>query len=205
MSHDSQRLLEQSTGIRFLPNPVTDELIDEVRSFYRTRNVPHATVQIAPSLLPANWRDICATMNLEEEGATYKLACRTEAAVAAACAVELHSDLSVTAVDALSADEWSQVMPNAMGMSSRRSIGTHCRSGTSSPRGPGVSGSWSKQLPPPESANTSYQNLLRFGFDLGYVLQNETLGVATRSPSRSLIGLAEGGREIALRRSMQAA
>jgi hypothetical protein len=28
--------------------PVTDELIDEAFSFYRTRNVAHATVQIAP-------------------------------------------------------------------------------------------------------------------------------------------------------------
>jgi hypothetical protein len=56
-------------------------------------------------------------MNLEEECATYKIACRTEA-VTGASAFELHSDLSVTAVDAQSADEWSQVMHKAMRMSS---------------------------------------------------------------------------------------
>jgi hypothetical protein len=117
MRHDPSGYWSKALGFGFA-EPVTDELIDEVCSFYRTRNVPHATVQIAPSLLPANWRDICATMNLEQEGATYKLTCRTEAAVTSASAFELHSDLSVTAVDAQSADEWSQVMPKAMGMSS---------------------------------------------------------------------------------------
>ena len=206
---------------------MTDELIDEVRSFYRTRNVPHATVQIAPSMLPANWRDICAKMNLEEEGATYKLACRTEAAVAAACAVELQSDLSVTPVDAQSADEWSQAMPKAMGRSSTgfsdMALGSVGRSGwfpfavrdasdaivaTATMRVHGGvatlfagctlpearrRGAQSALIAAraraaqsagcewlvvetapdaPESRNTSYQNLLRFGFDLVYVRPN---------------------------------
>jgi hypothetical protein len=117
MRHDPSGYWSKALGFGFA-EPVTHELIDEVRSFYRTRTVPHATVQIAPSLLPANWRDICAKMNLEEEGATYKLASRIETAVRDASTFELGSDLSVTGVDAQSANEWSQVMPIAMGMSS---------------------------------------------------------------------------------------
>jgi hypothetical protein len=50
-----------------------DGLIDDVCSFYRTRNVVHATVQIAPALLPPKWRDICAKTNLEEEGANLQI------------------------------------------------------------------------------------------------------------------------------------
>ena len=117
MRHDPSGYWSKALGFGFA-EPVTDYLIDDVCSFYRTRNVVHATVQIAPALLPPNWRDICAKTNLEEEGATYKLGCLVETAVTSVGALELQTDLSVTPVDAQSADDWSQTMPKAMGMPS---------------------------------------------------------------------------------------
>jgi hypothetical protein len=43
MRHDPSGYWSKSLGFGFA-EPVTDELIDEVCSFYRTRNVAHATV-----------------------------------------------------------------------------------------------------------------------------------------------------------------
>jgi hypothetical protein len=53
MRHDPLGYWSKALGFGFA-EPVTDEVIDEACSFYRTRNVAHATVQIAPSSLPAN-------------------------------------------------------------------------------------------------------------------------------------------------------
>jgi hypothetical protein len=95
-----------------------DGLIDDVCSFYRTRNVVHATVQIAPALLPPKWRDICAKTNLEEEGATYKLGCFVETAVTRVGGSRRGGDPLCR-------------MHLARSAGPRRSIGTHRCAGTS--------------------------------------------------------------------------
>jgi len=115
--NDPSNYWSKALGFGF-SEPVTNELIAEVCTFYRTRHASQATVQIAPSLLPSDWEDICATMNLRQEGATWKLACRTSTAVAHGNDVKLQTDLTVTPVDRRSAHEWSQAMPKAMGMPS---------------------------------------------------------------------------------------
>jgi hypothetical protein len=43
-----------------LTEPVTAQVVAAVTDFYRTRDSPNAVLQLAPSVLPPDWNDICA-------------------------------------------------------------------------------------------------------------------------------------------------
>jgi hypothetical protein len=60
MRNDSTQFWSKALGMGF-DAPVTTELIREVCDFYRSQGTPTATLQLAPSVLPDDWAEICAS------------------------------------------------------------------------------------------------------------------------------------------------
>lgn len=77
MRHDVTGYWSKALGFGFA-EPVTDDLIDRVVSFYRSQKSAGATIQIAPDVLPADWDDICVRHRLRPETPWTKLSCAVE-------------------------------------------------------------------------------------------------------------------------------
>lgn len=74
---DVTRFWNKALGFGFA-EPVTADLVDRVLDFYRGEGNPGAVIQIAPSVLPADWAEICAAREIEAGPVIVKLACRIE-------------------------------------------------------------------------------------------------------------------------------
>jgi hypothetical protein len=81
MRNDPTRFWSKVLGLGF-EQPVTAELIGEVCGFYRSHGAAYATLEIAPDVLPADWPEICARLNLTPGGTLVKLAIDVDTAVA---------------------------------------------------------------------------------------------------------------------------
>jgi GNAT superfamily N-acetyltransferase len=116
MRHDPSRYWNKALGFGF-DEPVTAELIREVFDFYRSQKTPMTVLQLAPSVLPEDWDEICGAENLSAGSSTVKLVCETDAALAR---IEEHGRpgtvLRVDPVEASQADEWGSVMMRAFEM-----------------------------------------------------------------------------------------
>jgi GNAT superfamily N-acetyltransferase len=93
--------------------PVTADLIEEVCAFYRDAGTPRAVIQIAPSLLPDDWAEICAKSGLVGGSSWVKLACPVDRALEHT--VETNG-LRVEPLSTSDGPEWASVMLRTFGM-----------------------------------------------------------------------------------------
>lgn len=115
MRDDSSDYWSKALGFGF-NEPITLRMMEQVIAFYRERDVRQATIQIAPSVIPSNWRAICETLAFEPGDFIRKLGCGIETAVEASAGVTLDDGLTVGPVTPDEAAEWADVMPRAMGV-----------------------------------------------------------------------------------------
>lgn len=72
MANDPMNYWSRALGFGFA-EPVTSELVGEIVDFYRSRSVPSAVVQVAPSVLPPDWPEICEKYGLVHSSSWVKL------------------------------------------------------------------------------------------------------------------------------------
>jgi ribosomal protein S18 acetylase RimI-like enzyme len=72
MRRDVTQYWNKALGFGF-DEPVTADLIAQVCEFFRVQEAPMAVLQLAPSVLPAEWGDICRANRLEQGGNWLKL------------------------------------------------------------------------------------------------------------------------------------
>lgn len=98
--------------------PVTAEMIAEVCAFYRAEGTPQATLQLAPSVIPEDWADICAREGITVESSWVKLVAEVDEVVARADAPDRRraDGGHVTPVEPGDADRWASVMMRGFGM-----------------------------------------------------------------------------------------
>jgi GNAT superfamily N-acetyltransferase len=96
--------------------PITADVLAQVRDFYREQGVPQGAFMIAPSLLPPDWASTAGKLNLTEGSRFVKLGCDTETALTAADGVAaLDPGLRVGPVESHQAREWATVMMTTFG------------------------------------------------------------------------------------------
>jgi GNAT superfamily N-acetyltransferase len=116
MRRDPTRFWSRALGMGF-DKPVTADLIEEVCAFYRAQETPVAVLQLAPSVLPENWAEICAKAGLSAGSTWLKLAGETNLVVRRATESGRPSaGLRVASVESSHADTWASVMLRAFGM-----------------------------------------------------------------------------------------
>jgi GNAT superfamily N-acetyltransferase len=113
--NDPTRFWSKVIGLGF-DEPVTTALLQRVLGFYTDRGVSATVIQIAPSVLPADWPDICAKLHITPGGPpVVKLAGDISAAVAGRRGPGLGPGLRVGPVSAGQAAEWAAVMCGVFG------------------------------------------------------------------------------------------
>ena len=110
-----------SKGLGFgADEPITAELMGRICDFYRAQRPPVAVLQPAPSVLPADWDEICAKENITAGSAWVKLVGDIDTALAR---VEQHPplapELRVGPVTPGDASEWASVMLRVFEMPER--------------------------------------------------------------------------------------
>lgn len=130
MRRDPTQFWSKALGFGF-DAPVTADLIDEVRAFYRAQQTPVAAIQLAPSVLPKDWSDICAKAGLTPGPFVVKMACETDTAVRnAAQPASGEPGLRVAPVTEEDTAAWSTVMMRGFEMPEGQlggDGGRHCR------------------------------------------------------------------------------
>ncbi|MFI7617056.1 GNAT family N-acetyltransferase [Nonomuraea terrae] len=109
MRNDPANYWNKALGFGF-SRPVTADLIGEVLDLYRSRGVPAAVLQLAPSVLPPDWEDIRAAYGLSRERPWVKLARDLS---------EVPPPLPEPAVERVGADtaaEWASLLLRGFGM-----------------------------------------------------------------------------------------
>ena len=114
MRHDPTGLWSKTLGIGF-DEPVTDALIRDVGSFYRSERVESVTLQLAPSVLPANWDEL-RRKNHISAGPTWLKLTRDLTTPTGGTAPDRGTTLQVGPTTPRQADEWASVMLRAFGM-----------------------------------------------------------------------------------------
>ncbi|MFF3560790.1 GNAT family N-acetyltransferase [Streptomyces sp. NPDC002574] len=100
--------------------PVTADLVSDVIAFYAEHRPAVAVLQLAPSVLPADWDEIAAEAGFERKAGAVKFAAPVETVLAAGRAAGGSSDLadglSVQAVRPEDAVPWASAVVSGMGM-----------------------------------------------------------------------------------------
>ena len=109
MRHDVTGYWNKALGFGFA-EPVTSELVERVLGVYREEGSPGAVIQIAPSVLPRDWDDICARHGIRATGPWVKLACRIDDFRPGG------TDLRVGSVGPDDAAEWGSIIIRGFGM-----------------------------------------------------------------------------------------
>ncbi|SDP09562.1 GNAT family N-acetyltransferase [Actinacidiphila guanduensis] len=99
-------------------SPVTSELIAEVCAFYRAEGTPLAVLQLAPSVIPEDWAEICAREGIVGGSSWVKLVGEVDEVVARADAPDRKraDGIRVAPVAPGDAERWASVMMDAFGM-----------------------------------------------------------------------------------------
>ena len=110
MRNDPAGYWNKALGFGFT-QPVTQELIDRIIDFYSAAQSPTTVIQIAPSVLPTDWQEICARHAIHKESQWVKLACAAE---------EFHPNeataLRVAPVGPDDVDVWARTTLRGFGM-----------------------------------------------------------------------------------------
>ncbi|GAA3751683.1 GNAT family N-acetyltransferase [Streptomyces tremellae] len=117
MRNDPTRFWSKALGFGRTA-PVTSEVIAEVCAFYRAEGTPQAVLQLAPSVIPEDWSDICAREGITGGSTWVKLVGDVDEVVARADARDRKraDGLRVAAVEPSDARRWAAVMLKAFGM-----------------------------------------------------------------------------------------
>jgi GNAT superfamily N-acetyltransferase len=108
--NDPSQFWSKALGFGF-DEPVTAALIEQVCEFYLAQQTPLAILQMAPSVLPGDWADICAKLNITPGSSWMKLASDTEVTLDRLAELpELASPLRVAPVERQDAADWGAVM-----------------------------------------------------------------------------------------------
>jgi GNAT superfamily N-acetyltransferase len=91
--------------------PVTHRLVGRIVDFYRSAGTPGATIQIAPSVLPPDWEEICSAYGLRSGSPWVKLAAPIEQVRPSAS-----TRLRVAPVEPGDAAAWADVLLRGFGM-----------------------------------------------------------------------------------------
>jgi GNAT superfamily N-acetyltransferase len=110
MREDRTSFWSKALGLG-VTEPVTARLVDEVLSFFRAEGTPSALLQIAPSLLPADWESIAAERGLRGESAWMKLAAPIDQLTATGT-----TQLRVAKVRPDEAERWASAVLRGFGM-----------------------------------------------------------------------------------------
>jgi GNAT superfamily N-acetyltransferase len=114
--NDISRFWSKALGFGF-DEPVTASLIEQVCEFYRDQQTPLAILQMAPSVLPGDWADICAKLNITPGSSWMKLACDTDVTLTRLAELpELASPLRVAPLERRHAADWGAVMTDVLEM-----------------------------------------------------------------------------------------
>jgi GNAT superfamily N-acetyltransferase len=116
MREDTTQFWNKGLGFGF-DEPITAELMGQVCDFYRSQRAPMTVFQFAPSVLPADWDEICAKQNITAGSAWVKLVGDVETALGR---IEQHAplapELRVGPVTPGDSAEWASVMMRVFGM-----------------------------------------------------------------------------------------
>ena len=117
MRDDPTRFWSKALGFG-RTTPVTSDQIAEVCAFYRAEGTPLALFQLAPSVIPPDWAEICAREGIEAGSSWVKLVAETDEVVARADAPDLRSPdgLRFAPVEPSDASQWGAVMMRCNGM-----------------------------------------------------------------------------------------
>ncbi len=117
MPEDTSGFWSKTIGLGFT-EPITAQLLEQVIEFYREQGMSAARLHIAPDVLPADWSDICAKLNISRsESVTVKLAGDIDTVSdRSAAAVRLDADLRVELVTAEQARDFAEVTWKAFGL-----------------------------------------------------------------------------------------
>ncbi|WP_329139938.1 GNAT family N-acetyltransferase [Streptomyces sp. NBC_01476] len=98
--------------------PVTAGLIGEVCDFYRAEGTPQAVLQLAPSVIPGDWAEICRREGITAQSSWVKLVGVVDELVANADASDRRppAGVRVTPLEPGDAARWASVMMRAFGM-----------------------------------------------------------------------------------------
>ncbi|WP_329454081.1 GNAT family N-acetyltransferase [Streptomyces sp. NBC_01497] len=98
--------------------PVTSGMIAEVCAFYRAEGTPQAVLQLAPSVLPEDWTEICAREGITGGSSWVKLVADVDEVVARADDPDRRQadGLLAAPVEPGEADRWASVMMRGFGM-----------------------------------------------------------------------------------------
>ncbi|MGW3635374.1 alpha/beta fold hydrolase [Streptomyces sp. NPDC005122] len=118
MRDDPSNYWNKALGFGF-DEPVTLELMEQVIAFYQERGVPRAVLQLAPSVIPADWPGMCEKLGLQEGHSIRKLAVDVESALLASARTQLDNGLTVGPVESAETAEWAAVLPPAMGVAAQ--------------------------------------------------------------------------------------
>ena len=114
--NDPSGFWSKTLGLGFT-EPVTAGLLERVIEFYRDCGMSAATLQLAPSVLPVDWADIRAKLNISVSGSAWvKLAGDLGTVTAASrAAARLDDGLRVAPVPAARAREWAELTLRVFG------------------------------------------------------------------------------------------
>ncbi|MFI5707196.1 GNAT family N-acetyltransferase [Kribbella sp. NPDC051620] len=107
--NDPTNYWSRALGFGFT-EPVTAEVVASITDFYRGNGNPIAVLNLAPSVLPADWDAICAKEGITGGGTWVKLA-RPAGPVAAP-----DTELRVAEIEPADAEQWASVLTRGFGM-----------------------------------------------------------------------------------------
>jgi GNAT superfamily N-acetyltransferase len=107
--HDATNYWSRALGFGFT-EPVTAELVASITDFYRGNGNPIAVLNLAPSVLPADWDQICAKEGITAGSTWVKLA-RPAGPVATP-----ETALRVAEIEVSDAESWATVLTRGFGM-----------------------------------------------------------------------------------------
>ncbi|MGW4482723.1 GNAT family N-acetyltransferase [Amycolatopsis sp. NPDC004368] len=117
MRHDPTDYWSRAVGFG-RTEPVTAGLITEICTFFRAAGVRQASFQLAPSVLPADWADICAREGLKTSSAIAKHVAPVADVVARADdpAREQPDGIRVAPLEPGDTQRWAALMMDIFGM-----------------------------------------------------------------------------------------
>jgi GNAT superfamily N-acetyltransferase len=111
-STDTSGFWSKALGFGF-DEPVTADVIEEVCAFYREAGTPKAVLQLAPSVLPADWAEIAAKQGLTAGGKWVKVVADVDTVTAKTVETK---GLRVGPVSAVDSPKWTSTMLGVFGM-----------------------------------------------------------------------------------------
>ncbi|EWM18390.1 LigA protein [Kutzneria sp. 744] len=109
---DESGFWSKALGFGF-DEPVTAELMGEVCAFYRDAGTPKAVIQLAPTVIPEDWTEICAKQGITAGAKWVKVVAEVDAVADQAVETE---GLEIEPLSPEDGPKWTSVMLEVFGM-----------------------------------------------------------------------------------------